>query len=109
MLLIGASLCSIAGALLLAASSLAVVVGARVVVGAGEGLLFTAASAWVIDLAPKERRGQVIGLFGLSVAPSTTEAQVASWLFGTRSAQAAASPSDPLIVQPTGVRESQVA
>lgn len=66
-LLIGASLCSIAGAVLLAASSLAVVVGARLVAGAGEALLFTAASAWVIDLAPEERRGQVIGLFGLSV------------------------------------------
>jgi MFS family permease len=66
-LLIGASLYSIAGAALLAASSLATVVGARLVVGAGEGLLFTAASAWVVDLAPEERRGQVIGLFGLSV------------------------------------------
>ncbi|MEA2466764.1 MAG: hypothetical protein QOJ57_890 [Thermoleophilaceae bacterium] len=66
-LLTGALLCSSAGALLLAASSLAVVVGARLVVGAGEGLLFTAASAWVVDLAPAARRGQVIGLFGLSV------------------------------------------
>jgi MFS family permease len=66
-LLIGALLCSIAGTVMLVASSLGVVVAARLVVGAGEGLLFTAASAWVVDLAPEERRGQVIGLFGLSV------------------------------------------
>jgi MFS family permease len=35
--------------------------------GAGEGLLFTAGSAWIVDLAPEDRQGQTIGLFGLSV------------------------------------------
>ena len=35
--------------------------------GAGEGTLFTAGSAWIVDLAPAERRGRVIGLYGLAV------------------------------------------
>jgi MFS family permease len=29
--------------------------------------VFTAGSAWIVDLAPSERRGRVIGLYGLSV------------------------------------------
>src|SRR2546423_6995041 len=56
-----------AGALLLARASLPVALVSRLVMGAGEGLLFTAGSAWIVDLAPEERQGQVIGLFGLSV------------------------------------------
>ncbi len=35
--------------------------------GAGEGSVFTAGSAWIVDLAPPERRGRVIGLYGLAV------------------------------------------
>lgn len=40
---------------------------ARLVLGAGEGSVFTAGSAWVVDLAPPGRRGRVIGLYGLAV------------------------------------------
>lgn len=40
---------------------------ARLVLGVGEGLVFTAGTAWVVDLAPVDRRGQIIGLFGLSI------------------------------------------
>ena len=40
---------------------------ARLVLGAGEGAVFTAGSAWIVDLAPEERRGRVIGLYGLAV------------------------------------------
>jgi MFS family permease len=40
---------------------------ARLVLGAGEGTIFTAGSAWIVDLAPLERRGRVIGLYGLAV------------------------------------------
>ena len=29
--------------------------------------MFTAGSAWIVDLAPTERRGRVIGLYGLAV------------------------------------------
>jgi MFS family permease len=40
---------------------------ARLALGAGEGTVFTAGSAWIVDLAPPERRGRVIGLYGLAV------------------------------------------
>src|SRR5262249_3322461 len=32
-----------------------------------EGTVFTAGSAWIVDLAPEDRRGRVIGLYGLAV------------------------------------------
>ena len=67
-LLAGALLNSLAGALLLLApASLGLAIASRLVMGAGEGLLFTAGTAWIVDLAPKERQGKAIGLFGLSV------------------------------------------
>jgi MFS family permease len=40
---------------------------ARLALGAGEGAVFTAGSAWIVDLAPPGRRGRVIGLYGLAV------------------------------------------
>jgi MFS family permease len=40
---------------------------ARLLVGAGEGAVFTAGATWVVDLAPPGRRGRVIGLYGLAV------------------------------------------
>ncbi len=42
-------------------------IGARLVLGLGEGSVFTAGSAWIVDLAPPGRRGRVIGLYGLAV------------------------------------------
>jgi MFS family permease len=42
-------------------------IGARLLLGAGEGAVFTAGSAWVVDIAPLERRGRVIGLYGLAI------------------------------------------
>src|SRR5437763_5810233 len=66
-MLAGTLLTAAAGALLLAPASLPLVLVSRLIMGAGEGLLFTAGSAWIVDLAPEERQGQVIGLFGLSV------------------------------------------
>ncbi len=44
-----------------------VLVIARLFLGAGEGLIYTAGSAWVVDLAPDERRGQIIGWYGLAI------------------------------------------
>jgi len=40
---------------------------ARLALGAGEGLIFTAGMAWVVDISPEDRRGQIIGIFGLSI------------------------------------------
>jgi MFS family permease len=51
----------------LLAPSLAWLVAARLLIGAGEGALFTAAIAWVLSTAPPERRGRIVGRFGLSM------------------------------------------
>src|SRR3954447_14344653 len=40
---------------------------ARFVLGVGDGWVFTAGATWIVDLAPLHRRGQAIGLFGLSI------------------------------------------
>jgi MFS family permease len=71
----GRRLTVLAGSLLTAAASflylaplgIGGLIVARLVVGAGEGSVFTAGSAWIVDLAPPDRRGRVIGLYGLSV------------------------------------------
>nr|MDQ3320674.1 MFS transporter [Actinomycetota bacterium] len=55
------------GGLLFLPMTVAGLVGARLVVGVGEALVFTAGATWVVDLAPSGRRAQSIGLFGLAV------------------------------------------
>jgi MFS family permease len=40
---------------------------ARLVLGVGDGWVFTAGATWIVDLAPESRRGQAIGIFGLSI------------------------------------------
>ena len=65
--LLGSLLISIAGFLYLLPLGVPGLIAARLVLGAGEGAVFTAGSAWIVDLAPPERRGRVIGLYGLSV------------------------------------------
>jgi MFS family permease len=42
-------------------------IASRLVLGAGEGTVFTAGATWVVDLAPPERRGRIVGLYGLAV------------------------------------------
>jgi MFS family permease len=64
---IGSLLASIAGFLYLVPAGVPGLVAARLCLGAGEGMVFTAGSAWIVDLAPPERRGRVIGLYGLAV------------------------------------------
>ena len=63
----GALLAALAGALYFIPAGVAGLIVARLVLGVGEGAVFTAGLAWVVDLAPAERRGQAIGLFGLAV------------------------------------------
>lgn len=63
------------GALATAASGLLLFVPAgvpglivsRLFLGAGEGAVYTAGSAWIVDLAPPDRRGRIIGLYGLAI------------------------------------------
>jgi len=64
---IGALLASLAGLLYFLPWGVPGLIFARLVLGAGEGTVFTAGATWVVDLAPRERRGRVIGLYGLAV------------------------------------------
>ncbi|HYW23780.1 MAG TPA: MFS transporter [Terriglobales bacterium] len=64
-----------AGALIVAAGGvlyflpvgLAGLVAVRLMLGVGEASLFTAGAAWTVSLAPHSRRGQLIGLYGVSM------------------------------------------
>lgn len=42
-------------------------VGVRLLLGVGEAALFTAGAAWTVSLSPDSRRGQLIGLYGVSM------------------------------------------
>ena len=64
---IGSLLAAAAGFLYLLPAGVAGLVAARLCLGIGEGMVFTAGSAWIVDLAPPARRGRVIGLYGLAV------------------------------------------
>lgn len=63
----GAALMAVGGAMLFLRAGVAGLLASRLVLGIGEALVFTGGSAWVVDLAPADRRAQSIGLFGLSV------------------------------------------
>ena len=65
--IIGASLAAIAGALYFVPAGIPGLLVARFFLGAGEGTVFTAGSAWNVDMAPEERRGRMIGLYGLAI------------------------------------------
>ncbi|MBI5105460.1 MAG: MFS transporter [Solirubrobacterales bacterium] len=64
---IGLLVTGLAGALYLLPLGVPGLVLARLVLGAGDGWVFTAGLSWIVDLAPAQRRGQAIGLFGLAV------------------------------------------
>jgi MFS family permease len=65
--LVGSLLMAGGGFLYLLPLGVGGLIAARLVLGAGEGTVFTAGSAWIVDLAPAGRRGRVIGLYGLAV------------------------------------------
>ncbi|HKG37010.1 MAG TPA: MFS transporter [Solirubrobacterales bacterium] len=64
---IGSLLACLAGLLYFVPAGVPGLIAARLVLGAGEGMVFTAGSAWIVDLATPGRRGRVIGLYGLAV------------------------------------------
>ena len=66
-MLAGALAMAAGGVLYLLAHSVAALIAARLVVGAGEGTVYTAGATWAVDLAPEDRRGWALGLFGLAV------------------------------------------
>jgi MFS family permease len=63
----GSLLSAIAGALYFIPAGVPGLIVARLFLGAGEGMVYTAGSAWVVDLAPPARRGRIIGLYGLAI------------------------------------------
>jgi len=65
--LLGSAIVAAAGFLYLLPLGVPGLIAARLLLGAGEGTVFTAGSAWIVDIAPPQRRGRVIGLYGLAV------------------------------------------
>lgn len=63
----GAVVMAAAGLLYLLPTGIGGLIAARLVLGIGEGWTYTAAASWVVDMTPEERRGNVLGLFGMSV------------------------------------------
>ena len=98
LVVVGAALAGGAGLLYLVANSIATLIAARLLLGLGEGTVFTAGSAWIVDLAPVERRGRVIGLYGLAIwtgltiGPAVGELLFRAFGYDTVWAFAAASP-----------------
>ncbi|MEK6276509.1 MAG: MFS transporter [Actinomycetota bacterium] len=66
-IVLGSLLASTAGFLYFVPAGVPGLIVARLFLGAGEGMVFTAGATWVVDLAPPDRRARVIGLYGLAV------------------------------------------
>jgi MFS family permease len=64
---LGALLTAAAGALYFVPAGVGGLIVARLFLGAGEGMVYTAGSAWVVDLSPPGRRARLIGLYGLAI------------------------------------------
>jgi MFS family permease len=71
-LLVGALLSALAGALYFVPLGVPGLIAARLVLGMGEGFVFTAGATWTVDLAPEDSRGRSIGLFGLAIWTALT-------------------------------------
>lgn len=85
----GCLLATAGGLLYLVPAGLPGLIIARLVLGAGEGSVFTAGATWVVDLAPRERRGRVIGLYGLAVWTGLSLGPpIGSWLLDASSFEA---------------------
>ena len=64
---LGSLVSAVAGALLFLPLGMASVLVSRLFLGAGEGSVFTAGSAWVADITPEGKRARLIGIYGLAV------------------------------------------
>ena len=63
----GALMAAAAGALYMLPTGVVGLVLTRMLLGAGEGIVFTSGAAWVADLANENNRGRLVGLYGLSI------------------------------------------
>jgi MFS family permease len=64
-MLAGTAICIAAGLAYYGARSTGVLIAVRILHGAGEGSVYTAGAAWLVSLCPAERRGRVVGLYGI--------------------------------------------
>lgn len=64
-MLCGAGICALAGAAYFAAVDVPVLVAIRILHGIGEGTVYTSGAAWLVRLCPVERRGRIVGLYGI--------------------------------------------
>ncbi|GAA1607481.1 MFS transporter [Catellatospora bangladeshensis] len=78
-MLAGAVTCTLAGLAYLVAADPVTLIAVRVLHGAGEGMVYTAGAAWLVLLCPPERRGRVVGLYGIHMWAGITLGA----LFGT--------------------------
>ncbi|TKC90306.1 MFS transporter [Trinickia terrae] len=72
LMLAGALLCALAGAAYALAASVPALIAVRALHGIGEGAVFTAGATWLVALAPAERRGKIVGLYGVSMWTGVT-------------------------------------
>lgn len=63
----GLVLAALGGAVYLIPAGVPGLILARLILGVGDGWMFTAGATWIVDLAPPDRRGQAIGIFGLAI------------------------------------------
>jgi MFS family permease len=63
----GALLVAAGGAIYFLPLGLPGLIADRLLLGVGEASLFTAGAVWTVSLAPHNRRGQLIGLYGVSM------------------------------------------
>ncbi|WP_051830572.1 MULTISPECIES: MFS transporter [Streptomyces] len=76
-MMLGAALIVVVAALYALPFGLPGLFGARLVMGVGEALLFTAGSVWTVALTPVDRRGQIVGFYGLAMWTGLTVGPIA--------------------------------
>jgi MFS family permease len=64
-MLTGTVICILAGLAYYGAHNIGVLIAVRVLHGAGEGSVYTGGAAWLVSLCPPERRGRIVGLYGI--------------------------------------------
>ena len=61
----GTIICTAAGLAYFGAVNIDILVLVRVLNGLGEGTVYTGGAAWLVSLCPADRRGRVVGLYGI--------------------------------------------
>lgn len=64
---VGLAACTAGGVGMVLADTYWLMIGARMVAGAGEAWVYAAAMAWALDLTPSDRHGSSISLFGMAI------------------------------------------